>query len=183
MELIPAEAGVSGQAHWNYADSDYGIDVVIYDTETNEEKGRDVTDDQGYYEIDHLPISGNYEIRFVRSGWKTCMVSVTGLRSQEERYIGYTNINDVEAPVLSSFTVPQYTYSDIIKMYVQAEDSGSGLNELRYSIDGGESMVVQYSEYFEIPIQLGYGYHSITVEVSDAAGNWSDSKTAYIRYL
>jgi hypothetical protein len=77
---------------------------------------------------------------------------------------------DLGAPVVSAHVTSE---PGITVVYVEASDSGSGVQAIQYSVDGGEAR--QYAS----PVALTViGSHTVSYRAGDAAGQWSGWETA-----
>ena len=181
VSMIPNSATLSGKATLKSVDSYKGILVTVTSMDGSVTVSG-TTDDAGYYYISNVLSSVDHSVTFSKEGWDSKTISVTGLKTLEDRTLDDVELVDTTVPILKSVVInngSNTTADKNVVIHVNAEDLGSGCRTVMIS-DFNTSDSIDYASAVDWTLEGVNGEKTVYVKVIDHAGNESNTLSATV---
>lgn len=188
IELIPDSVTLFGNISLDSVSDYSGVTVRV--TTPGSVELKTVTNAAGYFYISNIVASKSHTIYFEKEGWNTQSFEIEADKYEPLSMVKYTDeqsvtLVDTTAPVLTGMTATIGRSTEAgreVSLYLYGSDKGSGIKYIQGNTsETFEGVAIQgYYNPFTLIVPDELGAKTIYVQVTDAAGNISNTVSASI---
>ena len=188
IELIPDSVTLTGNISLGSVEDYSGVTVRV--TTPGSVELKTVTNAAGYFYISNIVASKSHTIYFEKEGWNTQSFEIEAYKYEPLSMVNYTDeqtvsLTDTTAPVLTGMTATIGRSTEAgreVSLYLYGSEKGSGIKYIQGNTAETFEDVARQDYYnpFTLIVPDELGAKTIYVQVTDAAGNVSNTVSANI---